>query len=270
MTPKEFLNAMGMAETEASPVAFPLGYTPIESCVAGPGVNLVMGVDSLYASCQCLGVCEFVSPSSSCTCTSPYDESGHVKDACFLAASVPIFECNSKCVCGPVCPNRVTQRQPPKCLRVFETENKGLGICTERSIQKGSFVGEYVGEILSSLQVKQRLQSLTENDSCYIVTYREHTNSGSALTTNVDATFKGNLMRFVNHSCSPNLAMLPVRTDSIVPRLCLFTCKDILAGEELSFSYFGTNNSADKLVNTGRKRCHCGSKECIGYLPLEL
>ena len=259
-----------MAETEASPVAFPLGYTPIESCVAGPGVNLVMGVDSLYASCQCLGVCEFVPPSSSCTCTSPYDESGHIKDAYFLAASVPIFECNSKCVCGPACPNRVTQRQPLKCLRVFETENKGLGIRTERSIQKGSFVGEYVGEILSSLQVKQRLQSLAESDSCYIVTYREHTNSGSALTTNVDATFKGNLMRFVNHSCSPNLAMLPVRTNSIVPRLCLFTCKDILAGEELSFSYFGTSNSADKLVNTGRKRCHCGSKECIGYLPLEL
>lgn len=260
-----------MAETEASLAEFPLGYTPIESCVAGPGVNLVMGVDSLYASCRCLGVCEFVSPHSSCTCTSAYDESGRVKDAYFSSASVPIFECNSKCVCGPACPNRATQHQSLKCLRVFETENKGLGICTERSIQKGSFVGEYVGEVVSSLQVKRRLQSLTESDSCYIVTYRECTSSGSILMTNIDATFKSNLMRFVNHSCSPNLTMLPVRKDSIVPRLCLFACKDILAGEELCFSYFGTSDSADKLVvNTGRKRCRCGSKECIGFLPLEL
>ena len=254
-----------MAELLSSPAAE--GYIPIEHAVAGPGVNLELGAESLYAGCQCPRVCGL---QTDCTCAYAYDENGYLKDAYFLTVSVPIFECNSRCACGSACPNRVTQQQPLKLLKLFETENKGLGVCTEGDIQKGTFVGEYVGEVVSSVQAKDRLQSLTRNDPCYIVTYREHTSAGRVLTTNVDATFKGNVMRFVNHSCSPNLAMLPVRTDSIVPRLCLFASKNISAGEELCFSYFGRSGSADSLVNTGRKRCYCGSKECIGFLPLEL
>ena len=260
-----FPHELGMAELSSPSAA--KGYIPIEHAVAGPGINLELGAESLYAGCQCLRVCEL---QSDCTCVSPYDETGHLKDAYFLTHSVPIFECNSRCTCDSSCLNRVTQRQPLKLLKLFQTENKGLGVCTEGDIQKGTFVGEYVGEVVSSMQAKDRLQSLTKDDPCYIVNYKEHTNDGRVLTTNIDATFKGNVMRFVNHSCSPNLAMLPLRTDSIVPRLCLFASENILAGEELCFSYFGSSGSIDSRVNTGRKRCYCGSKECIGFLPLEL
>ena len=75
-------------------------------------------------------------------------------------------------------------------------------------------------------------------------------------------------MRFVNHSCALNLAMVAVRTDSIVPRLCLFACRDIDPSEEICFSYFGHDSSS--VATLGKKRCFCGAVECVGYLPLEV
>ena len=43
--------------------------------------------------------------------------------------------------------------------------------------------------------------------------------AGGRLTrTIVDPTVLGNIGRYLNHSCCPNLAMLPVRVDCMVPR----------------------------------------------------
>lgn len=165
----------------------------------------------------------------------------------------------------------MTQKWSLVELKVERTVNKGYGVFAEKDIPAGTFIGEYVGEIVSTSQAKKRLESLSEEDPCYIVTFREHTPNGKVLITNIDATLKGNVMRFVNHSCSPNLVMLPVRVDSIIPRLCLFTSRDV-GTEELCFSYFGQRGSqatARGGVKHGRKPCFCGSKECIGFLPLE-
>ena len=156
---------------------------------------------------------------------------------------------------------------------MFETENKGLGVYTESDIPSGAFIGEYVGEIVSSAQAEKRLKSLGITDPCYIVTYKEHMPNGRILMTNIDATTRGNITRFVNHSCLPNTVMLPVRIDSILPRLCLFACKDVGVGDELCFSYFGKSGAevaaAPGGVSLGGKQCLCNSKNCVGFLPLE-
>jgi len=67
----------------------------------------------------------------------------------------------------------------------------------------------------------------------------------------------GNIARFINHSCDPNLVMLPVRSDSIASILCLFTLKAISMGKELWFS------NGDTPAESG----YCGSEVCKGYLP---
>ena len=176
-------------------------------------------------------------------------------------------------MCNQSCPNRATQGYNViSGATVFKTAMKGFGVSTEKDIGQGEFIGEYVGEIVSSAQAKERLESLDESDSCYLLTFKEHTHSGTVLATNIDATFKGNMMRFVNHSCSPNLLMVPVRIDSIVPKVCLFACREIKAGTELCFSYFGQRGAevaAAGEVMMGKKPCLCGTEECVGYLPLE-
>ena len=252
----------------AEAVTGDLGYVHLESCVGGHGVSLDIGATSLYSGCRCEGSCA----SGTCTCTSAYDDAGLLREDYLASASAPVFECGSSCGCASVCLARPTQRQPVRELRVCRTAAKGLGVFTEVDIPRGAFIGEYVGEVISSTQAKHRLQSLAEDEACYVMVVKEHVSSGRVLTTNVDATLKGNIMRFVNHSCSPNMALVPVRADSIVPRLCLFACRNIGKGEEVCFSYFGrcaTEAAASGELKLGKKQCFCGSEECIGFLPLE-
>ena len=73
--------------------------------------------------------------------------------------------------------------------------------------------------------------------------------------------------------------MVAVRSDSIIPRLCLFAARDIDAGEEIGFSYFGQTVAGTRGVahdralsehTFGQKQCMCGAEECVGFLPLEL
>lgn len=245
-------------------------YTEISKCVPGPGVNLDLGMPSLYSGCQCLGQCEFGTESIRCSCTCAYNEDGLLFASYMEQISAPVIECNSSCTCKSNCPNRRSQTDPGQDLAVIATKSKGLGVVSSTDLRQGSFVGEYAGEVVSSLVADERLKSHSSTAKCYIIRYREHLSNDTVMTTNIDATYKGNVTRFINHSCDPNLVMLPIRSDSIVPRLCLFTCKHVSAGNELCFSYFGSTASVvSKSIPIGSKRCFCGSVSCIGYLPLE-
>ena len=158
-------------------------------------------------------------------------------------------------------------------LRVVQTEKKGFGVFTQVDVSRGTFVGEYVGEVITGGQAKERLHLQQQTSlPCYVVQYREHTGSGTVITTNIDATYKGNVMRFVNHSCSPNLVMVAVRSNSVVPRLCLFACRPISAGEEVCFSYYGASGAEINVdtLHLGKQPCYCGSENCVDFLPLEL
>ena len=259
-------------------------YIHTDSCVAGPGLNSQLltvsasqqqGGQPLYASCKCsVAVACF---SDSCTCSFAYRVDGRLLDTYLLSeVTAPIFECNARCCCDASCPNRASQRGTLDTLRVALTPEKGHGVFTSRGIPKGTFVGEYVGEILTSVQAKERLGRLDKDDPCYLVTFKEHSPSGAIIITNIDATRHGNMTRFINHSCAPNVAMVAVRSDLIVPRLCLFAVRDVAAAEEICFSYFGQSAAAtcDVVTNQahtfGQKPCLCGAKECRGFLPLEV
>jgi hypothetical protein len=71
----------------------------------------------------------------------------------------------------------------------------------------------------------------------------------------VDANLRGNVARFFNHSCDPNITILPVlkeHQDARLARMCCFTTRQIERGEELSVHYGLTHGVL----------CRCGSAEC--------
>ncbi|GAB5035380.1 histone-lysine n-methyltransferase setmar-like [Nannochloropsis oceanica] len=51
-----------------------------------------------------------------------------------------------------------------------------------------------------------------------------------------------------------------VRDGGLLPRLCLFTSREVKVGEELTFAY-GEGRSE------GQRVCRCGARECQGFLP---
>ncbi len=75
----------------------------------------------------------------------------------------------------------------------------------------------------------------------------------------IDPTYKGNLARFINHSCDPNCL---TQKWYVLGEQCIgiFTLRDINEGEELTFNY-----NFD-IYKTTFQKCLCGSVNCRGYL----
>lgn len=75
----------------------------------------------------------------------------------------------------------------------------------------------------------------------------------------VDASKKGNLARFINHSCNPNCVTQKWIVGS-VQRMGIFAKTFIKAGTELSFDYKFVRYGADAQV------CRCGEPNCKGTI----
>lgn len=180
-------------------------------------------------------------------------------------------ECGPSCGCGLKCGNRLTQGGVSLRLKVVRDKRKGWGLFADQFIEKGQFVCEYAGELLTTKEATSRQQMYDElvlggSSSSALLVLREHLPSGKAcIRMNIDATRIGNVARFINHSCDGgNLSTKLVRcTGALLPRLCFFSSRDIKVDEELTFSYGETRLRSNGL------QCFCGSSCCVGTLPSE-
>ncbi|KAK3104136.1 hypothetical protein FSP39_024681 [Pinctada imbricata] len=185
----------------------------------------------------------------------------------------PVFECNRNCLCSLDCTNRVVQHGVKLKLEIYESPTKGLCLRTLEHIRCGHFVCQYAGEIISYKEAKKRILKQTSDSMNYILVVTEHCASGPVMTV-VDPTHYGNIGRYINHSCTPNLSLLPVRIDITTPVIALFATRDIEPYEELSFDY-GSSDLIDsprsegecKSLDKNMKKCHCQSEQCKGFLP---
>ncbi|KVI09252.1 hypothetical protein Ccrd_012364 [Cynara cardunculus var. scolymus] len=131
-----------------------------------------------------------------------------------------IKECWRKCGCTMECGNRVVQRGPTCKLQVFSTEGKGWGLRTLEYLPKGSFVCEYVGEILTNMELYERNKQSRKNERhTYPVYLDADWGSEQVLKDEdalcLDATNFGNVGRFINHRCfDSNLIEIPVEVET--------------------------------------------------------
>ncbi|OLL22773.1 Histone-lysine N-methyltransferase, H3 lysine-9 specific [Neolecta irregularis DAH-3] len=181
-----------------------------------------------------------------------------------------IIECNRYCSCGPDCATRVVQRGRLIPLEIFKTPKKGWAVRTQRIIQRGMFIDVYRGEVIDHEEAERR-GSIDHQGSVYLFDLdffskgEETQEFGSAYT--IDARHCGNVTRFFNHSCDPNIAIWPVvghelaRTERLY-ELAFFAIHDIKIGEELCFNYHGEGNQ--KKEGQRGVICHCGSEKCTG------
>lgn len=128
------------------------------------------------------------------------------------------------------CQNMIIQNsKQSKGLVVLEGNqtSKGWGLNTKHAIKTGTFIIEYMGEVVSKNEYNTRLESnYADNTHIYGMTLN------SDLV--IDATKKGNISRYINHSCSPNCEVQKWSIDGWL-RMCIFAKTDILPNEELTF-----------------------------------
>uniref|UniRef100_A0A1D1Y0M4 Histone-lysine N-methyltransferase SUVR4 n=1 Tax=Anthurium amnicola TaxID=1678845 RepID=A0A1D1Y0M4_9ARAE len=181
-----------------------------------------------------------------------------------------IKECWCKCGCNKQCGNRVVQRGITCNLQVFFTpEGKGWGLRVLDDLPKGTFICEYVGEVLTNMELYDRTIKSTGNTKhTYPVLLDADWGSEGVLKDEealcLDATFYGNVARFINHRCGDaNLVEVPVEVetpDHHYYHLAFFTTRKIEACEELTWDYGIDFDDEDHPIKAFR--CRCGSKLC--------
>ncbi|XP_030197721.1 histone-lysine N-methyltransferase EHMT1 isoform X1 [Gadus morhua] len=224
-------------------------YIPV-NCVTSP-MNIDRNITHLQY-CVCKEDCS----SSVCMCGQLslrcwYDKAGRLLPEFCREEPPLIFECNHACSCRRTCKNRVVQNGLRIRLQLFRTPKKGWGVRALQDIPQGTFICEYVGEIISEEEAEMR-----KND-----TYLFSMDNKPKDVYCIDAHFYGNISRFINHMCEPNLFACRVFTshqDLRFPHIAFFACENIKAGEELGFNY------GELFWEVKRKQfsCECGSPKC--------
>lgn len=199
-----------------------------------------------------------------------------------LVTRNPIYECQSRCACGPDCPNRVVERGRQIPLQIFRTKTRGWGVRSTVDIKKGQFVDKYMGEIITSAEADRRRgdSHKAESKDVYLFALDKFSDQDSpderlrGPSLEVDGEHMSGPTRFVNHSCDPNMrifARVGDHADKHLHDLALFAVRDINRGEELTFDYVDgvedeDNDALDPEKQKDMTKCLCGSQKCRGYL----
>jgi hypothetical protein len=158
------------------------------------------------------------------------------------------------CPCGDKCQNQKIQRHEyAPGIERFMTDKKGFGVRTRQDIKKSTFISEYLGEVVTEREFKDRMQTLYVND-----THHYCLNLDGGLV--IDGHRMGSECRFVNHSCSPNCEIQKWSVNGLF-RMALFALRDIRADEELTYDYnFSLFNPAEG------QPCRCDTPQCRGVI----
>ncbi|KAF2146318.1 uncharacterized protein K452DRAFT_294892 [Aplosporella prunicola CBS 121167] len=196
---------------------------------------------------------------SVCTCTERCD-----RDACFNSSL--FFECDDRsCKVGPHCGNRqfaeLRKRHKDDShgkyykaynvgVEIIETKDRGNGVRAMRTFEKDQIVVEYVGEIITQQESDRRMREEYKDHKCfYLMNFYDKL---------IIDGFRGNIARFVNHSCEPNCRMEKWYVNG-EQRMALFANRPVMTGEELTWHYNFESYGQDQ-------PCYCGSANCAGVI----
>lgn len=263
------------------PVA-PTGFMYCKSMQIAQNVKLPTDA----TGCSCKGTC--MDPKT-CACTMlngsdfPYVQRDGGR---LIEAKDVVFECGPKCGCGPACVNRTSQRGLKYRFEVFRTPMKGWAVRSWDFIPSGAPVCEYIGILrrtedvdnasenyyifdIDCLQTMKGLDGRERRSQAVClpaVNSLERPDDQSVPDFCIDAGSTGNIARFINHSCEPNLfvqCVLSSHHDIKLARIMLFAADNIPPLQELTYDYGYALDSV--LGPDGKVKqmfCHCGATGC--------
>ncbi|EXJ74345.1 histone-lysine N-methyltransferase SETD2 [Cladophialophora psammophila CBS 110553] len=163
------------------------------------------------------------------------------------------MECANDCGCGVSCRNQRFLRRLYAKVSIIKTEKKGYGLRADVDLRPHDFIFEYIGETIPEATFRKRMLQYDEEGIKHF--YFMSLSKGEF----IDATKRGNLGRFCNHSCNPNCYVDKwVVGDKL--RMGIFAERYIKAGEELVFNY-----NVDR-YGANPQPCYCGEANCTGFI----
>lgn len=139
-----------------------------------------------------------------------------------------------------------------KSIRIFNSAIHNRGVFAEVPIEAGEVVVEYLGELVRQIVADRREEAYFKVgiDCSYMFRLGK--------SWIIDATMRGGLARFFNHSCDPNCYAREI-THCNTQRIVIYARKAIVKGEELTYDYKFP-------LEDVKIPCRCGAKNCRGTL----
>lgn len=220
------------------------------------------------SGCHCLGGCQPGDPN--CPCNQKNDGSLPYSSLGVLLTSnnSVIHECGPICSCPPNCRSRLSQGGIKVRLEVFKTKNRGWGLRSWDPIRAGGFICEYAGDIIKDNLVNDNDDYIFDASRYYEPVEPVLDSTGfkkSPFPLVISAKNNGNVSRFMNHSCTPNVFWLPVLRESNNDahlHVVFFAIRHIPPMQELTYDY---GIVPPEKGDRGKKKCLCGSVKCKGY-----
>ncbi|KAF7824801.1 histone-lysine N-methyltransferase, H3 lysine-9 specific SUVH1-like [Senna tora] len=200
-----------------------------------------------------------------------------------------VHECGPTCHCFPNCKNRASQTGLKHHMEVFKTRDRGWGLRSLDPLRAGTFICEFAGEVIDKGKFNENggigfkddyvfdttriydpfkwnyeprlLEEVSSNDTS------EDYDIPSPII--ISAKNFGNVARFMNHSCSPNVFWQPVvyeENNQSFLHIAFFSLRHIPPMTELTYDYGITrsDHTEGSSMPKGRKKCLCGSSKCRG------
>ncbi|KAH7152513.1 histone H3 methyltransferase complex protein [Dactylonectria estremocensis] len=149
--------------------------------------------------------------------------------------------------------NQLKKRKKP--VKFARSAIHNWGLYAMENIAKDDMIIEYVGE-----EVRQQIAEIREKrylksgiGSSYLFRIDDN--------TVVDATKKGGIARFINHSCMPNCTAKIIKVEGS-KRIVIYALRDIAMNEELTYDY----KFEREIGSLDRIPCLCGTAACKGFL----
>ncbi|KAE9598316.1 putative histone-lysine N-methyltransferase chromatin remodeling SET family [Lupinus albus] len=235
--------------------------------------------------CNCAKAC---APGDlNCSCIRKTDgDFPYIGNGVLVSRKQLVHECGPACQCSPNCKNRASQSGLKYHMEVFKTKDRGWGLRSLDPIRAGSFICEYAGEVIDRVKLSQLVR---ERDDDYVFdttrifdTFKWNYEPRvlEEVSTNdsgedyaipypliVNAKSVGNVARFMNHSCSPNVFWQPVlyeENNQSFLHVAFFALRHIPPVTEFTYDYGISGAEGSSAQKGGRKKCFCGSSTCRG------
>jgi histone-lysine N-methyltransferase SUV39H len=192
----------------------------------------------------------------------------------YLESRRAIYECNDRCHCGPYCRNKNVQFGRTVEVEIFKTASgRGWGLRCREDLHKGQFIDTYRGEIITNAEADRREEG-SKAKASYLYSLDKFQETEGLRDEDiyvVDGEFMGGPTKFINHSCEPNCRQYTVsynKNDPLIYDIAFFACRDIPAGEELTFDYLDKDEDDEPMASPGDDAipCLCGAAKCRKWL----
>ena len=149
----------------------------------------------------------------------------------------------------------------PKKIQARKSTIHGNGVFALEALAKGERVIEYKGLRRTHAEVDADDAGDVESGHTFLFTLNDD--------YVIDANYKGNDARWINHSCAPNCEAVIAEAegeDRTADKVFIEAIRDIKPGEELTYNYGIT--LAERHTPRLKKiwACRCGSKKCTGTM----